>query len=71
MADRCRRKIQEARVHACGAEIRVTASFGVAGSDDHASCEEVVQDADKALYQAKQAGGNRVEMAVRQPAAGV
>ena len=65
IADRCRRKIQEARIHACGAEIRLTASFGVADSDDHASCEEVIHDADKALYQAKQAGRNRVEMASR------
>jgi diguanylate cyclase (GGDEF)-like protein len=64
MAERCRRKIQEARIHARGAEIRVTASFGVADSDGHASCEEVIQDMDKALYQAKQAGRNRVEMAV-------
>jgi diguanylate cyclase (GGDEF)-like protein len=71
MAERCRRKIQEARIHARGAEIRVTASFGVADSDGHASCEEVIQDVDKALYQAKQAGRNRVEMAVREPAAGV
>jgi len=70
MADRCRRKIEEACVHACGAEIRVTASFGVADSEGCASGEEVIQDADKALYQAKQAGRNRVEAASRVPADG-
>ena len=69
MANRCRQKIEEACIHASGAEIRVTASFGVADSDDRASCEEVIDDADKALYQAKQAGRNRVEIMSRQPAA--
>ncbi|MCY2926432.1 MAG: diguanylate cyclase [Planctomycetota bacterium] len=63
MAERCRRKIEETPVRASGAEIRVTASFGVADSDGHTTCENVIEEADKALYQAKQAGRNRVEMA--------
>jgi len=71
MADRCRRKIEEACTRACGAEIRVTASFGVADSEGCASGEEVIQDADKALYQAKHAGRNRVDIVVREPAPGV
>lgn len=68
LAGRCRRKIERTCIHASDSEIRVTASFGVADSSDHASCEEIIQDADKALYQAKQAGCNRVETALRQPA---
>jgi two-component system, cell cycle response regulator len=63
LAERCRWKIEDARVHASGAEIRVTASFGVADSDGYASCEEMIEAADKALYRAKQDGRNRVAMA--------
>lgn len=43
-----------------GAEARVTASFGISLLDDSASVEEVIARCDKALYQAKQNGRNRI-----------
>jgi len=45
-------------------ELSVTASIGVASySQEYSSAEEVIQAADKALYRAKAAGRNRVEVA--------
>ncbi|MFZ0198385.1 MAG: GGDEF domain-containing protein [Candidatus Sulfotelmatobacter sp.] len=59
-------------------ELSVTASIGVASSgSDNSSPEEVIQAADKALYRAKAAGRNRVEVAssakrrMRSKAAGI
>jgi GGDEF domain-containing protein len=43
--------------------VSVTASMGVATSKAKASAEQVVQAADKALYRAKAAGRNRIELA--------
>jgi GGDEF domain-containing protein len=45
-------------------EISVTASIGVASSrQENSSAEEVIREADKALYRAKGAGRNRIETA--------
>lgn len=50
-----------------GQRIPMTASFGVACTDDHegAAPEVLIQQADQALYRAKQAGRNRIEGARR------
>jgi GGDEF domain-containing protein len=60
------------------AELSVTASLGVATSrGENPSAEEVLQAADKALYRAKAAGRNRIEIAsaprrrIRTKAAGI
>lgn len=41
----------------------ITASFGVAQRNDGEYPEQLIERADKALYQAKEAGRNRVKMA--------
>jgi two-component system, sensor histidine kinase LadS len=46
---------------ASGAAIVATASFGVASATPSASLEDMLRQADAALYAAKQAGRNRVE----------
>ncbi len=46
-----------------GEEIRITLSFGIAVYNEHAhKIEELIRKADKALYRAKEAGRNRVEL---------
>ena len=46
-----------------GIPVRVTASFGIAELEDGDAAEQLVASADAALYQAKRAGKNRVELA--------
>jgi diguanylate cyclase (GGDEF)-like protein len=50
-------------------EIKITASFGVASSEDTADEKEVVRLADLALYEAKHTGRNKVERAITAQAA--
>ncbi len=59
-ADMIRRAIASACVEWNGQDIAVTASFGVALHTPGQNIETVLDDADRALYRAKQAGRNRV-----------
>ncbi|WP_256380789.1 diguanylate cyclase domain-containing protein [Herbaspirillum sp. B65] len=43
--------------------MRLSASFGVAGLDDHEALDRLTKRADLALYRAKRLGRNRVELA--------
>jgi two-component system, cell cycle response regulator len=61
LADRCRRKISEAGISVKDEKIVTTASFGVADATDADTPESLMKLADKALYQAKSEGRNRVE----------
>jgi diguanylate cyclase (GGDEF)-like protein len=61
LADRCRRKIAEADITVNNQTVVTTASFGVTDSTGVDSLESLMNLADKALYQAKNEGRNRVE----------
>ncbi|HZC29385.1 MAG TPA: GGDEF domain-containing protein, partial [Gaiellaceae bacterium] len=64
LADRIRESVEALDVVApSGEQVPVTASFGVAAFPTHESVEVLVAAADKALYEAKQNGKNRVETA--------
>jgi diguanylate cyclase (GGDEF)-like protein len=61
LSERIRRKLEELRVQtADGETIGFTASFGAATFPTHASAERLLAAADRALYEAKDAGRNRV-----------
>jgi two-component system cell cycle response regulator len=60
-AERIRRKLNDGDLNALGENIKVTASFGVAGS--RGASDRTVRAADEALYRAKRCGRNRIERA--------
>jgi len=64
LAERLRQAIAERVANAPdGRQIRITASFGVAGLPAHAATQvELIAIADAALYRAKQSGKNRVSV---------
>jgi diguanylate cyclase (GGDEF)-like protein len=70
-AERIRREIAEFRLDADGEALRVTASFGIAAHPDGGAgdAEALIRLADRALYRAKRAGKNRVELYWRDDAA--
>lgn len=64
MAETLRRSLEEHLFVCDGRKIRVTASFGVSGSEGQTnkSFERYLKESDDALYQAKHDGKNRVSM---------
>ena len=68
IVERLRRDIAAMTVRTGDVSIRFTASFGVALGDGHANTlDELIERADAALYRAKRAGRNRIELTPRQP----
>jgi len=63
LAERCRRGIGGIRLGIDGNIIRITASFGVADAQGLTSAEALIEQADEAMYRAKDAGRNCVELA--------
>ena len=64
VAERLRERIERTTVHTNVGQIQVTASFGVALYKSRgANADKVFERADKALYEAKHLGRNRVEIA--------
>lgn len=64
IAERCRQTIGAAEIAVSDLRVQATVSIGVASVPDHAaeSIDQFTNLADQALYQAKQAGRNRVVM---------
>ncbi len=63
IVERVRRQLTEAQLVSDGIRVPVTASFGVVSlAPDHHSVYEALKDADRALYKAKNAGGDQVAM---------
>jgi len=67
LAQRCRRRIEDMVFTFQVRSVKLTASFGVADAGDLLSTEALIQRADQALYLAKQAGRNRVELLANTP----
>lgn len=61
LAERVRLHIAECAINVKGSNVRVSLSLGVATGEASPDAEKLLHDADAALYQAKNAGRNRVE----------
>jgi diguanylate cyclase (GGDEF)-like protein/PAS domain S-box-containing protein len=63
VADRLQREIAQP-LRAGGAELRLSASIGIALAEpgEDADCSRLVEDADAAMYRAKERGGDRTEL---------
>lgn len=66
-AERLAQALREAPIRYDGAEATVTASFGVAEVDAQEGLERALVRADRALYEAKNAGRDRVVLAASSP----
>jgi diguanylate cyclase (GGDEF)-like protein len=62
-AERIRSQVCAGPVQTTEAEIAITLSLGVASSSEYQEVEDILRAADAALYRAKRAGRNRVEVA--------
>jgi diguanylate cyclase len=63
IAERLRGSIESLDLSAVGPELRITCSVGASAYSDELSAEELFLAADNALFQAKEAGRNRVVLA--------
>lgn len=59
--ERIRKDIQGMTQEYKGQEVKVTMTFGVSSSEKHIMSNEIIETADKLLYQGKESGRNRVE----------
>lgn len=60
VAERFRKKIEKTTVKLVNQEIKVTITLGVAAYDDKLGVDRSIQQADKALYEGKETGRNKV-----------
>lgn len=63
IAERIRHNIESLCFPAPANKLKVTASLGVCLDEGHSRHEDILRRADEAMYQAKEAGGNRVKLA--------
>ncbi len=68
VAERVRRALAQTPLKVDGQEVTVTASMGLASREPDSGTEDLVRRSDLALYQAKAAGRNRVELAPEEAA---
>jgi diguanylate cyclase (GGDEF)-like protein len=61
-AERLRASVSAAAIDAAGSPVLMTMSVGVAAGSDGKQADDLLRAADEALYQAKDAGRNRVEV---------
>lgn len=71
VAERIRKTIMETPFVTCAGELAVTASIGVAERMPGASFENVLKEADVALYASKSGGRNRVTLSRSAPDSGI
>jgi diguanylate cyclase (GGDEF)-like protein len=62
VAERVRKRIEALHCEYQGRSFRITISLGIAERHGNASLDELIRNADLALYQAKKSGRNRVQM---------
>jgi len=60
VAEKLRASLEEKELEYKGDNIKITGSFGISSLSDQKSIEEMIEQADKAMYTAKQSGRNRV-----------
>lgn len=64
LAERVRLHVAGCNIMAGGSSVQVSLSLGIATADASEGIEKLLQDADAALYQAKNSGRNRVEPSI-------
>ncbi len=62
LAERFRQAVEEITLSVGSETVSTTASFGVSDAEDADSLEAIIRQSDEALYQAKNAGRNRVKV---------
>lgn len=60
VAEKLRKEIENMELETNGKKLNITASLGIITYTDEKSLEELIKKADKAMYEAKQQGKNRV-----------
>jgi diguanylate cyclase (GGDEF)-like protein len=60
VAERVQRDLADLSVEVPGDSVTVTASFGISSFPEGAALAELINDADRCLYEAKRAGKNRI-----------
>ncbi len=61
MAELLRLSLEKKKIDFQGSQFNFTASFGISSLSKEQSIEQLIDKADRALYQAKKLGKNRVE----------